>query len=52
VGDDQYVAVARRQRRGLQGIAQDAREVVARPDRRDARYRCKRNGGGSRGHEL
>ena len=30
---------ARRQRRGLQRVAEDAREIVAGPDRRDARYR-------------
>ena len=38
VGDHQHIAPPRRQIRRGQSIAQDAREVVARTDRRNARY--------------
>ena len=43
---------ARLEPRRVDGIAQDAREVVARPDRRDAGQRCEREGRGRGRHQT
>ena len=43
MGDHQHVAVAEAQPGSLQGVAKDAGEIVARPNRRDAWYRRERD---------